>query len=251
MLYNDSPLIITNTNLLRLPPTVVYIHGETAAVPVKFKVNNAPFWNAGDIFGYLVLAGHGTITNDCTESNAVQPLLNGVFGPLGSPAKGMPVEWLRTSDLYPSSGVYGSLTGSNFFGQTIDFISFTIARQGTLYLRNLKLGPFPNPIPPPPPTTPAVYSLAATPATFDLSVDGQNWFPASASGSFGAVISNMTVSGSSLSNYSAQVIQLNLNGNGEFGPVMLRQDPSIPSMGQHTIRASVRLPHQQLFRCVH
>ena len=35
VLYNDSPLIISNLNLLALPPQVVYIHGGTTAVPLK------------------------------------------------------------------------------------------------------------------------------------------------------------------------------------------------------------------------
>ena len=70
VLYNDSPLIITNLNLTGFPPTVVYIHGETTAVPLKFKTAKPPYWNAGDIFGYLVLAGHGTLTVDCNNPNS-------------------------------------------------------------------------------------------------------------------------------------------------------------------------------------
>ena len=84
MLYNDSPLVITNLNLTTFPPSVIYIHGQTPAVPLKFKVNNPPYWNAGDIFGYLVLAGHGTITNDCNSPNGQGPLLDAVLGPIGT-----------------------------------------------------------------------------------------------------------------------------------------------------------------------
>ena len=86
VLYNDSPLIITNLSLTGFPPTVVYIHGETAAVPLKFKASNPPYWSAGDIFGYVVLAGHGTITNDCTRHGGGKGLLNAALGPIGSPA---------------------------------------------------------------------------------------------------------------------------------------------------------------------
>ena len=47
-------------------------------MPVKFKTANPPYWNAGDIFGYLVLAGHGTITNDCSDPNGQAALLDAV-----------------------------------------------------------------------------------------------------------------------------------------------------------------------------
>jgi hypothetical protein len=39
---------------------VVYIHGETPAVPVYFRNSKWPYWKANDRFGWLKLAGHGT-----------------------------------------------------------------------------------------------------------------------------------------------------------------------------------------------
>lgn len=58
----SGPLIIENTNVTTLPPAVVYIHGETEAVPVYFVYNNSPYWSAGDLFGWLLLAGHGVLS---------------------------------------------------------------------------------------------------------------------------------------------------------------------------------------------
>lgn len=60
ILFNNEPLLVINNNLLEFPPHVVYIHGQTAAVPVYF-LNDDPgnAWLAGDLFGWLSLAGHG------------------------------------------------------------------------------------------------------------------------------------------------------------------------------------------------
>jgi hypothetical protein len=57
-LYNADALLVVNDNLMAFPPKVVYVHGNTTAVPVLFK-DNGPSWQAGDTFGWLVLAGHG------------------------------------------------------------------------------------------------------------------------------------------------------------------------------------------------
>lgn len=54
-LYNRHPLLVVNPNLTSLPPVVVYIHGETPAVPIFFKTGAF----AGQLFGYLRMAGHG------------------------------------------------------------------------------------------------------------------------------------------------------------------------------------------------
>lgn len=72
-LCNSTPLLIENGNLQSFPPTVVYIHGKTPAVAMFFK-NNDPGgkWKAGQVFGYMVLAGHGV---------NLGPLTNGVVAP--------------------------------------------------------------------------------------------------------------------------------------------------------------------------
>lgn len=59
-LYNPSPLVVISNKVERLPPQVVYIHGNTSAVPILFRSTNAGFWLADDLFGHLVLAGHGS-----------------------------------------------------------------------------------------------------------------------------------------------------------------------------------------------
>lgn len=58
-LYNPTALLVHNVKLEKFPPSVVYIHENTSAVPVLFKSANTGYWQAGDLFGYLVLAGHG------------------------------------------------------------------------------------------------------------------------------------------------------------------------------------------------
>ena len=58
-LFNSEPLLIQNSSVTVLPPKVVYIHGNTSAVPLFFKSDHLPEWQSGDLFGWLVLAGHG------------------------------------------------------------------------------------------------------------------------------------------------------------------------------------------------
>jgi hypothetical protein len=71
--YNTVPLIVKNPNLTALPPRVVYLHDTSSTVPILFLNANPGKWNAGDILGYFVLAGHGIgFTNsqsDVTEFN--------------------------------------------------------------------------------------------------------------------------------------------------------------------------------------
>src|ERR1019366_1699432 len=183
LLYNDSPPIITNLNLTGFPPQVVYIHGETPAVPLKFKLSNPPYWSAGDVFGYLVLAGHGTITNDCNNTTAVNGLLNAALGPIGTTAPELPVEWLRTNNLCPSPGTsYDSAKGTNADGTSLDVVKFSIPGLGTIFARDFSEGNLTIPIPPPPYLGTNYYNPSNTVATMELSVDGLNWFPAQANG---------------------------------------------------------------------
>ncbi len=119
-----------------------------------FKLNNPPYWNAGDVFGYLVLAGHGTITNDCSNTTAVNGLLTAALGPIGAAAPELPVEWLRTNTLCPSPGTtYDSLKGTNSDGPSIDVVNFTIPGQGTIFARNFSHGNLTSPITPPAPNS--------------------------------------------------------------------------------------------------
>jgi hypothetical protein len=241
VLYNDSPLIITNLNLTSFPPQVVYIHGETTAVPLKFKVSHPPYWNAGDIFGYLVLAGHGTTPNaDCNNTPDVNSLLDAALGPIGTSAPEMPVEWLRPNTLCPSPGsTYDSVQGTNSDGTSIDVVKFTIPGAGTLRTRNFSHSGFPNPINPPPVNGTATYSAPSTVVTLELSIDGQNWLPAQGIGPATVKIHNNTGTGST-SFFDTEMLQLSLQGNGPFGPFMIRESPTKQSLGRHTIRSDPR-----------
>ena len=91
-LYNSSPLIVKNPNLTSLPPRVVYLHDSSTVVPILFLKANPPLWNANDILGYFVLAGHGVgFTNsqsDVSEFNnfmATQPVTCVTTGTTGNP----------------------------------------------------------------------------------------------------------------------------------------------------------------------
>lgn len=233
VLYNDTPLVITNMNLTSFPPDVVYIHGETTAVPLKFRVANPPYWVAGDIFGYLVLAGHGTTTNaDCNNSTAVNALLNAALGPPGTSRPELPIEWPRTNTLCPSPGSsYNSSQGTNSDGSSIDEIKFPVGGGPTVRARNFKHSNLPNPINPPTPGNTVFYSAPNTLVNFEYSFDGVTWNPATANG---PVQTKITHSGSSggTTNYSTEMLQLSLTA----GTILIRESPSKQSLGKHTIR---------------
>jgi hypothetical protein len=58
-LYNEEPLLVESDDLTGFPPRVLYTHGNSSPVPVLFREDNLGTWNAGDVFGWMVLAGHG------------------------------------------------------------------------------------------------------------------------------------------------------------------------------------------------
>lgn len=75
--YNTVPLIVKNPNLTALPPRVVYLHDTSSVVPILFLNANPGKWNAGDILGYFVLAGHGIgFTNSQSDVNAFNSFMN-------------------------------------------------------------------------------------------------------------------------------------------------------------------------------
>ncbi len=75
--YNTVPLIVKNPNLTALPPRVVYLHDTSTVVPILFLNANSPKWNAGDILGYFVLAGHGVgFTNSQSDVNEFNNYMN-------------------------------------------------------------------------------------------------------------------------------------------------------------------------------
>jgi hypothetical protein len=60
-LFNKTPLLIENDKLLGFPPKVIYVHGNTLAVPVFDKANPSTK------VGWITVAGHG-IDFDINES---------------------------------------------------------------------------------------------------------------------------------------------------------------------------------------
>jgi hypothetical protein len=57
---DTSPLEILNNAVPNLPPKVIYIHGNSSAVPVFFNTTDpGGQYHAGDQLGWLILAGHG------------------------------------------------------------------------------------------------------------------------------------------------------------------------------------------------
>jgi hypothetical protein len=56
---STDPLVVTADPITAFPPKVVYVHGQTNAVPVEFRDTNPGLWQSGDVFGWLVVAGHG------------------------------------------------------------------------------------------------------------------------------------------------------------------------------------------------
>jgi len=69
-LYNTSPLIVKNFNITAFPPRIVYLHDTSTVVPILFLNAHPPQWNADDILGNFVLAGHGIgFTNSQADIN--------------------------------------------------------------------------------------------------------------------------------------------------------------------------------------
>jgi hypothetical protein len=232
VLTNELPLIVTNFNLAGFPPQVIYIHGESAtAVPLRFKASNPPYWAAGDLFGTLVLAGHGTFPADCSSEAA---LAAAVLGPLGTSAPELPSEWLRpTPECPPPGASYDSVRDE-------DILRFTLPGGPTVLARNFVHSQLNNPIPPPPPGGTAFYSSPNTLVMLEISIDGDVWLPVQAQGPVQVKIVNTSTAASSLKTFETEMLMLNLIGNTPFGPMRLRESPSRPSPGQHTLRTDPR-----------
>jgi hypothetical protein len=59
-LVNVDPLLVQSESIISFPPTVVYIHGNSSAVPLYFYTEIPAIGiHRGDLFGQLTLAGHG------------------------------------------------------------------------------------------------------------------------------------------------------------------------------------------------
>ena len=59
-LVNVDPLLVESASITSFPPRVLYIHGNSSAVPLYFYADIPAFGiHRGDLFGQLDLAGHG------------------------------------------------------------------------------------------------------------------------------------------------------------------------------------------------
>jgi hypothetical protein len=90
VLRNTTPMVVTNQNLDAFPPVVVYTHSGQSAAPLVFTTSNPGVWVAGETFGHLVLAGHGTQL-DCDNPAVVQAFIDEVLGPVNNEKPGLPV----------------------------------------------------------------------------------------------------------------------------------------------------------------
>jgi hypothetical protein len=240
ILTNGQPLIVTNLNLTSFPPEVTYIHGgNTNAVQLMFKFDNPPYWAAGDLFGTLVLAGHGTFTNDCSQEAA---LTAAVLGTTNAPMPGMPTEWLRTTTLAPSPGsAYNSLMTDTNPPSSSDTLMFGFPAGGALYARNFSVSNLLNLIMPPPYFGTNYYDPSNVVVIFEVSLDQMNWDPAHGTGSMKVMMSNASAAGDTTTTFITQIQSLDLTVPGtQFGNITMQQDPSNPSMGRHTIRSDPR-----------
>ena len=264
VLTNDpaQPLVIINTNVTSLPPPVVYIHGMTPAVPLYFKENNPPYWAAGDLFGYVTLAGHGIfpctnspqgdgstgdVTNCCVSAESsgfVGQLLDETLGPVGSPRAGMPILWGRSSNQFPTPNTsYGSTVNTVVdpnTQQTNDLdAKVTFAFGSTLVpVKDVQIGPYPSPISPPAsPHTTATYTATGVPVSFEIS-NSLGWLPATGTGNISMIISNTGSANPSLyypsgspqqTYYTVQVTAFNSHDTWLGGPIYLELNTTNPA----------------------
>ena len=266
-LTNDwqDPLIITDTNVMALPPSVVYIHGQTPAVPVHFKYNNHPYWNAGDLFGYLTLAGHGVLTNCSLPTNfngqpdtqccqTVTMLLDEIFGPPGSPKPGMAVPWNRSSNQFPTPNtslhtLIHTMVGQNGAANDLsDTANYAFNLGTTATISGVILGPLTNnPIPPPGAHLASTYNNTNLGIAFNISFNGPPLYSCTGTGSCTMTISNTVLPSATLyytnpppvTNYTIRLTSLSGRcSNPLVGAFFIRVDPSSnnPSLGEETIR---------------
>jgi hypothetical protein len=230
-------LIVENTNLTSFPPTVVYIHGQSAAVPVYFKADGPPgTWHAGDLFGTVILAGHGVQFNCNDAQNGPLSLLGQVFGP-NNDKPGAPVAldyFYGTNVVPPAQSSYTSVfnAGTNKF----------LVGTSTILIRNIIhwiLGPG-IPLPPIPCLScpPIIYSSPASQVTFEASFNGgQSW-------SSNTAQANFSVTATAITNpfpwavYRTEMTQLNISGGSLPSGLMIRESPSKRSLGRTTVKAT-------------
>ena len=247
-LYTDlnHALTVQNGLICALPPGVVYTHTpQTFAVALYFKYpcpNNipgtsTPWWNQGDPFGWLSLAGHGTTTSDpCSKSYDLQQFVNTVLGPDNAAQPGAPIGWpLANSDFPWPTMTFDSLAGTNPSGLSKDSVSFT---QGhvTIYARDMSFGNFQNPVHLPAANGSVIYTNPNTMGTCAVSTDGTNFFPATMNGTVRILINNSNSPVGNVTFYHLQALQWDMTGYCDlFGDFFLRQSTTKFSTGTNIV----------------
>ena len=226
---NTAPIIVQNPALTEFPPRATYIHGISVAVPLVFK-SAVPAIGAaaGQLFGYMTLAGHGVFTN-CPNDTDTLAFLDTVLGPNGT-KPGAPILQHVPTDLCPPAySSYVSPAGT-------PPVSFTIPGLGAILVRNFRHSNLLNPISPPTLGNSATYQGIGTRLDAEISQDGgQTWQAYYGFGNVVVGIGHTSDSGSS-SFFDTEMLQLSISGGSLPAGAMLRESPTLQSTGQHTIR---------------
>jgi hypothetical protein len=244
-LYTDPtmPLVVQNSPMCALPPSVVYTHTpQTYAVGLYFKENGPinpntgqAWWTQGSLFGYLSLAGHGTIA-PCSKS-AEQTLVSTVLGTNNGAVTGAPIGWPLPNSKFPwPTMTFDSLHGTNSGGLSLDSVQYTVGPV-SVWVRGLSLGAFVGPTNLPAANSSVVYTNRVTSASCELSLDGTNFSPGTASGPMSVLISNTNKVLYGASFYNLQVLSLNLAGSTPlFGNFYLKQSTAKTTFGTEIVQ---------------
>lgn len=251
VLYNDDPLIVENLSISNLPPTVAYNHSPgSTAVPVKFLTSNPPFWTAGEVLGYLTLAGHGVYSNATTVSvcNRVTGsggLLDQTLGPIGAPLPGAPVPWLRTTNSFPTpNSSYNSVVNtfvdpsSGLTNVNDDSVSFTVGTQ-VFIVRDLSLGNL-GTGGPLPPVNAGFGKILPDTLNLQISENGVDFYPAVLTGTNTIKITNTNGVVGGTTNFSIELMAMTNSGSWLGGSLYIRESPTKQSLGKHTVAKDPR-----------
>ena len=244
-LFNDpadlDALLIVNDQVEDLPPNPVYVHTGSTSVPFKMlsagsDVSGTITWTAGEVFGYLKLAGH-QINLVCAKSTDVAAFVDNVLGTDKQEKAGPPTLWVFPNNLFPSIGAsYRSVPGTNFQGGSASQVEFTNGTT-TIYVRSLKKGNFLNPIAPPAPTSTATYSTLTSADTLEISMDGTTFYPATGSGPFETAITWLT-NANNTTTYDLAIHSRTNTYSSPLGGFKLRESPTLSSVGQHIVKTT-------------
>jgi hypothetical protein len=244
-LYSDlaHPLTVQNPTMCSLPPSVVYTHTpQTLAVAIYFKstcpninpITGLPWWYANDLFGYLSLAGHGTL-DPCAKTANVKLLVDAVLGPDNAAKSPAPIGLPLPNSDFPYPGMtFDSMHGTNDSGLSVDSINFALGPLA-IFTRGLSFSFLQNPVSLPAFGTSKVYTNENTLGTGEFSTDGTNFFPGTMIGTIRIQISNTNAPLDGATFYRLQALQWDMAGDADFGPFYLRQSPTKSSPGTNIV----------------